>query len=340
MAPMKTEPTAGMIFHRRVLVFCSLLTYLGGVDLGLVMDEISFSQGVSPWCFSWCTTIELTRLTDFGLWFGKSVFEGILAEIFHKERSGHTAVTLVVCEAICSHISSHTLTIYKDVLELMVAVYCPDVTGASKEKINPQQTHEAFYRSIHDRRCDTSDADWEAFRQGLSFDIATSCRRLRDEKVPEHGISLSTESKTSMVPTPTIDASNGASSSSSSSFSSSPPSSAPSPVSSQQQHSAKSLSGTSGAAQSQPVLQPLANPASAPRVAVDMHRYTSVLNEHAALQGESLAYEKRQLSLSPSSWQCTAILGDISRVGTGRNITKAKHEASKQICELIGLMVL
>jgi hypothetical protein len=27
-------------------------------------------------------------------------------------------------------------------------------------------------------------------------------------------------------------------------------------------------------------------------------------------------------------------------VGTGRNITKAKHEASKQICELIGLMVL
>lgn len=278
---METEPTAG------------------GVDLGLVMDEISLSQ-------------------DFGLWFGKSVFEAILAEILQKEHSGHTAVTLV------------------DVLEVMVAVYCPNVTGAYKEQINPQQTHEVFYRFIHDRRCDTSDSDWEAFRQHLSFDIATSCKRLRDEKVPElHGISLSTPYKTSMVPTPTIDVSNGASSSSSSSsFSASPP------VSSHQQHSAESLSETNGTAQSQPALQPLANLAPAPRVAVDMHRYTSVLNEHAAFQGEKLTYEKKQLSLSPSSWQCTAIFGELSRVGTGRNSTQAKHEASKQICALIDLMVL
>jgi hypothetical protein len=218
----------------------------------------------------------------------------------------------------------------------MVAVYCPDVTGAYKDQINPKQTHEAFYRAIHDRRCDTSDADWEAFRQRLSFDSAISWKRLRDEKVLElYGIPLSTPSKTSMVPTPTIDASNGASSSSSC-FSSS----ASSPVSSHQQHPVESLFETNGTAQSQPALQPLANPALAPRVAVDMHRYTSVLNEHAALQGEKLTYKKKQLSLSPSSWQCTAIFGEISRVGKGRNITQAKHEASKQICELIGVMVL
>jgi hypothetical protein len=302
------------------------------------MDEISLSQGVSPWYFSWCPKVKLTRLTDFGLWFGKSVFEGILAEILQKEHSGHTVVTLFVCEAMCSGISSHTLTIYKDALELIVAVHCPSVTGACKEQISPQQTHEVFYRFIHDHRCDASDSEWEAFRQHLSFDIATSCKRLQDEKVPElHGISLSTPYKTSTVPTPTIDVSNGAASPSSSSYSSSSKSS---PVSSHQQHSAESLSETNRTAQSRLALQPLENPAPAPIVAVDMPRYTSVLNEHAAFQGEKLTYEKKQLSLSPSSWQCTAIFGEISGVGTGRNSTQAKHEASKQICELLDLMVL
>jgi hypothetical protein len=336
MVPMETKPTASTVYPQKSSCVLPLLTCLGGVDLDLVMDEISLSQGVSLWCFSWCPTVKLTRLTDFGLWFGKSVFEGILAEIIHKEHSGHTAVTLVVREAICSRISSHTLTIYKDVLEVMVAVYFPSVTGAGKEEMSPQQPHEVFYRFIHDRRCDTSDSEWEAFRQHLSSDIAVGCKRLWDENVPElHGISLSTPYKTSMVPTPTIDVSNGASSSSS--FSSS---STPSPVSSHRQHSAKSLSGKNGTSQSQPALQPLASPAPAPRRAVEMPRYTSALNEHAAIQGETLTYEKKQLNLSPSSWQCTAIFGEISGVGTGRNSTQAKHEASKQICELIDLMVL
>jgi hypothetical protein len=213
----------------------------------------------------------------------------------------------------------------------MVAIYCLDAAGAYMEQISPQQIHEAFYRSIHDRRCDTSDADWKAFRQRLTFDVATSCKRLRNEHVAAlHVTSLSIPSKTSMIPTSTTDASNGTSSSSS----------APSPVSSHQQHSPESLLNTNGTAQSQPVLQPIANLVPARTAAVDMHRYTSVLNEHAAVHGESLTYEKDQLRISPSSWQCTAIFGEISGVGTGRNITLAKHEASKQICELIGLMVL
>jgi hypothetical protein len=289
IAPMETEATTG-------------------VDLGLVMDGVSFSQ-------------------DFGLWFGKSIFESILAEVVQKEHLGHTAVTLV------------------DVLELMVAVYCPDVTGVCKERTGPQQTYEDFYRSIHDRRCDTSDTDWESFRQQLSSNIATSCERLRNEKAPElHGISLSTPYKTSMAPVPMSDAGSRASSSSSSSTSTS------SLVSSHQQHSAESPStiketgqhqSTSQSQASQPqALQPLANPAPAPQTAVDMHRYTSVLNEHAALQGEKLTYEKKQLSLSPSSWRCTATFGEISGVGIGRNTTQAKHAASKKICELIDLLVL
>jgi len=280
---METEPTAG------------------GVDLGLVTDGISLSQ-------------------DFGLWFGKSVFNGILAEIIQEKHSGHRAVTLV------------------DVLELMVAAYYSGAE-AYKEQTDPQQTYEAFYRSIHDRRCDTSDADWEAFRQRLSSDIATSCERLRNEKDPElHGISLLAPPKDSMVPPPTTDASSGASPSSTSL------------VSLHQQHSAGSLSANNGTAQCQQArqpqapqpqaLRPLANPVSASQTAVDMHRYTSVLNEHAALQGEKLTYEKKQLSLSPSSWLCTATFGQISGVGIGRNTTQAKHAASKKICELIDLVVL
>jgi hypothetical protein len=216
--------------------------------------------------------LKLIRLTDFGLWFGKSIFESILAEVVQKEHLGHTAVTLLVCEVTCSRIRSLRLTFYKDVLELMVAVYCPDVTGVCKERTGPQQTYEDFYRSIHDRRCDTSDTDWDSFRQQLSSNIATSCERLRNKKAPElHRISFSTPYKTSMAPAPTSDAGSRASSSSSSSTSTS------SLVSSHQQHSAESPStikktgqhqSTSQSQASQPqALQPLANPAPAPQTA-------------------------------------------------------------------------
>jgi hypothetical protein len=223
------------------------------------------------------------------------------------------------------------------VLERVVAIYCPDFKRAHKEQTYSQKTFEAFYRSIHDHRCDMSEAEWEAFRQRLSSDIATSCKRLRDEKVPElHGISLSTPSKSAMVSTQTIGASNETSSTPTSlSFSSSPSS-----ISSHQSDSAESLSERDPTLHSQPALQPLENSGPAPMVAVFMHRYTSVLNEYAALQGEKLIYEKKHLSLDPSSWQCSASFGGISGVGTGRNITQAKHEASKQICQLLNLTVL
>jgi hypothetical protein len=269
--------------------------------------------------------VELTRLIDFGLWFGKSVFDGISAETIHKDHSGHTALTLIVCEAICNHTSRHALTICKDVLERVVAIYCPDSKRAHKEQTHSQKTLEAFYRSIHDHRCDMSEAEWEAFRQRLSSDVATSCNRIRDAKVPElHGISLSTPSKTAMVSNPTIGTSNKTSSS----------------ISPHQRSSTESLSEMNPTSHSQPVLQPLVNSAPAPMVAVLMQRYTCVLNEHAALQGEKLTYEKKHLSLDPSSWQCSASFGGISGVGTGRNIAQAKHEASRQVCQLLNLTVL
>lgn len=47
MAPMETEATSGTIFIKGSF-FLPLLIYLGGVDLRLVIDEVSFSQGVSP----------------------------------------------------------------------------------------------------------------------------------------------------------------------------------------------------------------------------------------------------------------------------------------------------
>lgn len=291
---------------------------------------------------------KLTRLTDFGLWFGRSIFQSILAEVIQKKCLEHTAVTLVVCEVTCSRIGSPSLIFYQDVLELMVAGHCPDAKRDCKERTYPQQAYEGFYRSIHGRRCDMGDTDWEAFRQQLSFNIATICGRLRNEKVPElHKISSSTPSKTSMAPAPPSDARcrSSSSSSSSSSFSSL----TSSLVYLHQQYSAESPTTIEETAQNQPmlqsqatqqVLQPLANVAPAPQTAVDMHRYTSVLNEHAAFQGEKLTYEKRQLSLSPSSWRCTATFGGISGEGTGRNTTQAKHAASKKICELINLLVL
>lgn len=177
---------------------------------------------------------KLITLTDFGLWFGKAIFESILAEVVQKEYLGHTAITLVVCKVTCSRVQSFRLTFHKDVLELMVAMYSLDITGVFKEQNDPENTYEDFYRFIYDRRCDTSDTDWQVFRQQLSSNIAASCRRLRNEKVPElHGISLSTPSKISMAPAPTSDVRGRASSSSTSTSSL---------ISSHQQHSSKFLS--------------------------------------------------------------------------------------------------
>ncbi|OWY53292.1 hypothetical protein AALT_g11511 [Alternaria alternata] len=255
------------------------------VDVDLVSDAVQFSQ-------------------DFGLWFGKSVFESTLADVIHREHLGHTAITLI------------------DMLELTAAIYCPEVTRAGKEQMHPQRTFAGFYRYIYESRCELGYADWMAFCQNLSSCIATNCNRLRNEKVPElHAVSMPLPSGDSATPTPATNDSDGTSP-----F----PSPGSSPASSHQQRSVDNSSATNGVVQPQQALQPLAGPAAGPNTDVPSHRYTSVLKEHADTLGWMVRYEKKSLSDCPPSWHCTAFFGDFSGEGVARSVIQAKHAASRQ----------
>jgi hypothetical protein len=210
---------------------------------------------------------------------------------------------------------------------MTAATYGLDVTGAAKGQKHPQQTFGGFYRHIHDNCCRLDDAGWVAFRQNLSSRIASNCNRLRNEKVRELDAgSVSPPSSSSVTPPPATPNSDETSSS---------PSPDPSPVLSYQQRTTENSTTANSALQNQQIFPPLASPGTT----INSHRYTSRLKEHADIQGETVSYQKKCLSDYPPSWHYTATLGDLCAEGTGRNLTQAKHAASKQLCEMMGLSI-
>jgi hypothetical protein len=112
------------------------------------------------------------------------------------------------------------------------------------------------------------------------------------------------------------------------------------PALSHQQRPVDESSTTDRAVQSQQILRPLANPVAGPGTAVESHRYTSVLKEHSDIQGRKVCYQKTFLRFDPPSWHYRATFGDFSGEGIGRNLTQAKHAASKQLYEMMGLSIL
>jgi hypothetical protein len=64
-----------------------------------------------------------------------------------------------------------------------------------------------------------------------------------------------------------------------------------------------------------------------------------MLKEHADIHGCTVDYQKICLSDYPPSWQYTATFGNFSGEGIGRNLTQAKHAASKQLYETMGLSI-
>jgi hypothetical protein len=204
------------------------------------------------------------------------------------------------------------------------------VTGAVKGQKHPQQTFVGFYRHIYDNRCRSNDDGWAVFRQELCSRLKTSCNQLRNEKVRElHAVSVSPLFRKSATPTPATSDSDGE-----------PPSLSLVPALSHQQRHDDESPTTNGAVQSQQILRPLADPVAGPGTAVESHRYTSVLKEHSDIQGRKVCYQKTFLSFDPPSWHYRATLGDFSGEGVGRNLTQAKHAASKQLYGMIGLSIL
>lgn len=225
------------------------------------------------------------------------------------------------------------LTISKDVRELVANTYAQDVTGLNEGDTDSQTTSFSLYSLIYSTRCNSDDGKWEDFCRVLSSRISTSCARLRNEKIPElHADSVPRLSENSPAPTPRTNGGGEA-------YASPSPSPSGSPSVSPHRQPVVESSVTMTPPQAQQTLQPLANPATVPGTVVDMHKYTSALKEHGDSHGTLVAYQKRSLNHYPPSWQCVATFGDVTGEGIARNSQQAKHIASKQVCEMLGLFV-
>jgi len=67
------------------------------------------------------------------------------------------------------------------------------------------------------------------------------------------------------------------------------------------------------------------------------HIYTSLLKMHGDQVGQVPQYTQRQLTDFPPVWSCTATFNGRSAAGQGRNVRVAKHEASRQLYNQLGL---
>ncbi len=74
--------------------------------------------------------------------------------------------------------------------------------------------------------------------------------------------------------------------------------------------------------------------------APDIALYTMALKERGDLLGVVPAYIEETLKLSPPTFKVTVKFQDITSQGFGRTKRLAKHEASKNACEFLGLKVL
>lgn len=72
-------------------------------------------------------------------------------------------------------------------------------------------------------------------------------------------------------------------------------------------------------------------------VQLDLSRFTTVLKEYGDHIGELPKYTSRPLSQEPPLFKYTVTLKGVKGEGTGRTMKKAKHQASKDACERLGL---
>jgi hypothetical protein len=197
--------------------------------------------------------------------------------------------------------------------------------------MDSRPTHYHFYIHMYHIRCGSDDIKWEIFRQRLSSCIAIICSRLRSEKVAElDAVSTCQPYGNSVAHTSRTNDSNGASPSSSSWTP---------PTSSNHPPTVGNLATMEGAPKGRQLWQPLPNPAESLDTAIDMHRYTSTLKEYADNHRGSVHYQTSHLSSYPAQWHCAATFGSFTAEGEGCSVKEAKHVASKEICELLGLNV-
>ncbi|KAF1957157.1 hypothetical protein CC80DRAFT_491971 [Byssothecium circinans] len=201
----------------------------------------------------------------------------------------------------------------KDVIEQVEARYWRGPSQDVGGNVDFYPGSELFGR-IKAARATKDDKTLQTFLDQLSSDIVSSCRRLRNEKVAEldAGPPFSPD-HIHRATTP-------------SSSTSTDPSSEDSREATDTATEAESSSQENGVQSTT-----LSAPGGLP-----MAWYTSLLYEYAARSGEKPEYKKERVSFDV--WRCKAIFNGIQGVGEAQSWKIARHIASQNICQTLGIM--
>lgn len=200
------------------------------------------------------------------------------------------------------------------------ALYAGAVANALKTDRNARSGHMDFYRYIHHVRCCSSTSDWEAFFRRLLLCIASSCSILQQNSAPvprntrttrlDHGLEYLDRAQAGR-----------ANYQSPSQYDTEPPSPPGTPSS-------------SSSSQSESRVAPSAvNEFNG----IDLSNYSMILKEHVDVEGGSLQYAYKHMSVTPSVWRCVVSWDGTTAYRTGQNKREAKHAASRQMCQSLGL---
>lgn len=200
----------------------------------------------------------------------------------------------------------------KDVIEQVEARYWRGPSQDMGGNVDFYPGSELFGR-IKAARATKDDKTLQTFLDQLSSEILSSCRRLRNEKVAE----LDTDTPFSpdhiyRAPTPSSTASTDLSSEDS------------------REATDNSTKAESSLQENGVQSTTLSVPGNLP-----IPRYTSLLHEYADCSGEKLEYKKEWVSFDV--WRCEAIFNGISGVGESHSFKLAKHIASQNLCQSLGI---
>lgn len=260
-----------------------------------------------------------TRL-DFKAWFGKSVFDGAVAEIIRREHHANPSFSLLVRASAQNCTFEQRLTSFKDVLRGVNFLYAGAIAKALDTNITSRSGYMELYRYIYHVRCCSESTEWEAFFRRLLLCIASSCKILQQNSAP---VTRSTRSAQFGQDFGYLDqARTGrADSQSPSQDASESPSPPETPTSS---------SSLQSVVHATPIPVNSSN-------ATDLPKYTMALKEHVDVEGGRLKFEYKNLSLTPSVWRCVASWDELSAYATGQNKSEARHTASQRMCQTLGL---
>jgi hypothetical protein len=211
------------------------------------------------------------------------------------------------------------------VLNLVRPLYAQDISN----HIGSRQQYFEFYGYISSIKRSSSNDEWKNFYDKLYFRIATSCKRLEKESVPDmYTITMTDPHQYAAL------------ASLRSHGSSRPGHSSDSPESSPWPQMCTELARPSAAVEVPSHIRQISSPDTHRIVSqnqVNVSEYTSKLKEHVDINGGNLRYDCDAVSSDHSTKRCVVTLDNHRAEGTGSTKKLAKHAASKALCKFLGI---